>query len=166
MVRIKHVGIAFGVVIGLVVVITHLSSSEERAVKRQFHLLSKWVSKDAEETTFAMARKTQNLGRLFAENCRFEAKAIPLSGYYPPEEISRYAAQARLQFSRLSLRFYDLDIRLLEGGRGRVVATARARGLMRTGEVLDETHEVEFLLEKRDKKWFFTHCEVVEVLEK
>jgi len=54
----------------------------------------------------------------------------------------------------------------LEGRRGRVVATARARGLMRTGEALDETHEVEFLLEKRDKKWFFTHCEVVEVLEK
>jgi len=166
MVKIKHVAIGLGIVIGLVGVITHLSSNEERAVKRQFHRLSKWVSKDAEETTLAMARKTQNLGRLFAENCRFEAEAIPLSGSYAPEEISRYAAQARLQFSRLSLRFYDLDVRILEGRRGRVVATARARGLMRTGEALDETHEVEFLLEKRDKKWFFTHCEVVEVLEK
>jgi len=166
MVRIGYMGIALGIVVGLVVVIAHLSSSEKRAIKKQIHLLSEWVSKDAEETTFAMARKTQNLGRLFAENCRFEAEVIPLSGSYAPDEISRYAAQARLQFSRLSLRFYDLDIHVLEGGQGRVVATARARGLMRTGEALDETHEVEFLLEKRNTTWFFTHCEVVEVLEK
>ena len=166
MVKIGYVGIALGIGVGFVVVITHFSSSEERAIKRQIHLLSERVSKDAEETTFAMARKTQNLGRLFAENCRFEAEVIPLSGSYTPDEISQYAAQARLQFSRLSLRFYDLDVHVLEGGRGRVVTTARARGLMRTGEVLDETHEVEFLLEKKNKTWVFTHCEVIEVLEK
>jgi hypothetical protein len=112
-----------------------------------------------------MARKIQNMGRLFAETCRFEAEVIPFSGHYTPQEISRYAAQARLQFLRLSLRFYDVNVHLLEGEKARVMATARATGIMKTEGALEETHEVEFLLEKRENEWLFTHCEVVEVLE-
>jgi hypothetical protein len=152
--------VAIGIWVGL-----HYGPSAERSVKRPFHSLAKWVSKEPGETTFAMARKTQSLGKLFVENCGFKASIISFSGHYSPAEISSYAAQARLHFSQLSLKFHDFEIEFPEKETATVTVTARVRGTSRDGEPMDEVQELHCLLKKTEGEWLFTDCEVVEVLE-
>jgi len=166
MVKIRHIIIAVLVAtIGMVAAV-HCSRGEEKKVRRRFVLLSKWVSRDPGETTFTMARRAQNIGTLFAESCGFEARIISFSGRYAPEEISSYATQARLQFSKLSLRFYDLDIEFPEKEVAKATLTARLTGTLKTGEHVEETHELKSVLKKVADEWLFRDFEVVEVLEK
>jgi len=64
------------------------------------------------------------------------------------------------------LKFYDLNIAFPEKGIARVTLTAKLTGKLTVGEYVDETHELESLLKKIEKKWLFSKFEVVEVLKK
>ncbi len=166
MVRIKYLIIAVLVVIFGIGATLHLFQSEEKKVKKQFHLLSKWASKETGENTFTMAQKIKNIGTLFAEHCELKADLISFSGRYTPEEISSYAASARFPFSNLSLQFYDFNVAFPEEGIARVTLTGKLKGRTTTGEDVDETHELECALKKIESKWLFSYVEVVEVLKK
>jgi hypothetical protein len=169
MVRIKYIIIAVLVVIfgvwGIWAAV-HFFQSEEKKVKKQFHLLSKWVSKETGENTFTMAQKIKNIGTLFGKHCELKADLISFSGRYTPEEISSYAARARFPFSSLSLQFYDFSVAFPEEGIAKVTLTGKLTGRTTTGEDVDETHELECVLKKIEKKWLFSDVEVVEVLKK
>ena len=166
MVKIKYLIIAI-LAVGIGVWATvYLFPSEERKVKKQFNLLSEWVSKDSGENTFTMAHKTRNLGSLFAEKFELKTEIESMSGSYTSEEISSYAARGRFMFSYLSLSFYDLGISFPEKGIAKVTLTARLKGRSTTGENFDETHELECILKKIEKRWLFSHAEMVEVLKK
>jgi hypothetical protein len=169
MVKKTHIIIAI-IVIGVGIVgiwvIPSLFQSEEKRVKKQFHLLSGWVSKDSGENTFTMAHKTQNIGTLFADKCELTSNLDLLSGNYTPEEISSYAARGRLAFSELKLKFFDFDISFPETDVAKVTLTARLTGRLTTGEDVDETRELESLLNKVEKKWLFSRVEIIEVLKK
>ena len=153
------------VIIGIVVVIT-LIPSEEKRVKRQFDLLSEWVSKSPEENAFTMLQKIRNIGTLFDEHCEMRAPDQSLSGSYTRQEISTYAGSARSHVSQLDLRFYDLRIIFPEKEVARVNLTARLTGRSTAGERVDETRELECVLKKIDKRWLFSQIEVIEVLKK
>jgi hypothetical protein len=143
-----------------------LFQSEEHKVKKQFHLLSEWVSKDPGENTFTMAHKIQKIGTLFGENFELKTEMDSMSGSYTPTEISSYVAQGQLMFSYLSLKFYDFDISFPEKGIANVILTARLKGKSTSGEDVDEIHEVLCILRKIEKKWLFSHVEIMEVLKK
>lgn len=143
-----------------------LFPSEAREVRKQFDRLSKWVSKSRGESAFTMASKCKRVGTLFADPCTFKTPIYSFSGTYTPQEISSYAATAHLQFAKLSLRFYDLDIEFPEDGTAKVIFTAKLTGTTKMGESIHETHEVECTLRKSEDKWLFTDCGVVEVLKK
>ena len=164
--KIKHllVGVLI-VVVGIVVAIT-LIPSEEKRVKRQFHLLSEWVSKSPEENAFIMLQKMKNIGNLFDERCEMKIPDQSLSGSYTRQEISTYAGSARSYLSQLDLKFYDLRILFPEKEIAKVNLTARLTGTSTAGERMDETRELECVLRKIDKKWFFSQIEVIEVLKK
>lgn len=166
MVRIKYIIIAGLVVTAGILAAVYFFQSEEKRVRKQFKLLSEWVSKEPGENTFTMAHKIKGIGTLFAENCGIKAHIDSFSGSYTPEEISSYAARGRSQFSRLSLKFYDLDINFPEKGIAKVILTVKLTGKSTIGEYVDETHELECILKKIEKKWLFSHFEVVEVLKK
>jgi hypothetical protein len=166
MVRIKYIIIAILVVILGIWAAFHFFQSEEKKVKKQFYLLSKWASKESGENTFVMAQKVKNIGKLFAEQCELKANVISFTGRYTTEEISSYAARARLPFSNLSLRFYDFNVAFPEEGLARVTLTAKLTGRTVTAEDVDETHELDCALKKIENKWLFTYIEVVEVLKK
>jgi len=144
----------------------YLFPSEERRVKKQFSLLSVWVSKDPGENAFTMAHKTQRIGSLFAEKFELKTEIDSMSGSYTPEEISSHAAHGRLMFSNLSLKFYDFDISFPEKRVAKVILTAKLKGRSTTGEYIDETHELECILRKIDRRWLFSNVEMVEVLKK
>lgn len=166
MVRIKTILIAVLVVILGILAATYLLESEEKKVKKQFDLLSKWVSKDLGESPITMASKARNIGTLFAESCELKVPVDSISATYTPAEVSGYALHGRLQFSEMSLKFYDLTVEFPEKGTAQVVLTANLKGRSMNGELIDETLEVQSVLKKTDQKWLFSAFEVVEVLEK
>jgi len=156
---------ALVVVVGIVLAIT-LIPSEEKRVKRQFHLLSEWVSKSPEENAFTMLQKMKNIGTLFDEHCEMKIQDQSLSGSYTRQEVSTYAGSARSYLSQLDLKFYDLRIVFPEKEIARVNSTARLTGRSTAGERMDETRELECVLRKIDKQWLFSQIEVIEVLKK
>jgi hypothetical protein len=166
MVKIKYWIIAILAVGMGVWAAAYLFPSDVRKVKKQFNLMSERVSKDPGENTFTMAHKTRSLSTLFAEKFEIKTEIESMSGSYSPEEISSYAARGRLMFSYLSLSFYDLDISFPENGIAKVTLTARLKGRSTAGENFDETHELECILRKIEKKWLFSHVEIIEVLKK
>ena len=166
MVKIKYllIGLVM-VIIGIVVAIT-LFPSEEKRVKKQFHLLSEWVSKSTEENAFTMLQRMKDIGSLFDAQCELKVPDQSLSGTYTREEISTYAGSARSHASQLDLKFYDFDIGFPEKGMAKVTLTARLTGRSTTGEQTDDTRELECVLKKIENKWLFSQIEVVEVLIK
>jgi len=166
MVKIRYLLIGVLIVIlGIVIVVT-LFPSEEKRVKKQFHLLSEWVSKSPEENAFTMLQRMKNIGTLFDANCELKVPDQSLSGSYTREEISTYAGSARSHVSQLDLKFYDFDIAFPEIGVAKVTLTARLTGKSTAGEQMDETRELECRLRKIEKKWLFSQIEMVEVLKK
>src|SRR4030042_3626162 len=165
MVKIKYllIGVLM-VIIGIVVAIT-LFPSEEKRVKKQFLLLSEWVSKSTEENAFTMLQRMKDIGSLFDAQCELKVPDQSLSGTYTREEISTYAGSARSHVSQLDLKFYDLQIVFPEKEVAKVTLTARLTGRSTAGEQMGETRDLECLLKKIENKWLFSQIEVVEVLK-
>jgi hypothetical protein len=155
----------FIVIIGIVLAVT-VFPGEEKRVKKRFHLLSEWVSKSPEENSFTMLKKMKDIGTLFLEPCELKAPHESLSGSYTRQEISAYAGSARSHFFQLDFKLYDLHIAFPEKEVAKVTLTARLIGKSTSGEQVDEIRELECLLKKIDKKWFFSQVEVIEVLKK
>lgn len=150
------------VILGLLA-LYYLFPSDEKKIKKQFTLLSEWAAKDQEESSFTMAHKAGNIGRLFVERVELEVPEFDLSGSYTREEIVGYTARVRLSFSRLSLQFYDPTIAFLEKGAAKVDLRGRLRGNSTGGEEVDETREIVCVLKKIEDQWLFTHLKVAEV---
>jgi hypothetical protein len=165
-VKIKHLLVSSVIVVAGIVVIITLIPSEEKRVKRQFALLSEWVSKSPEENAFTMLQKMKNIGTLFDERCEMKIPDQSLSGSYTRQEVSTYAGGARSYLSQLDLKFYDLHIIFPEKEMAKVNVTARITGRSTAGERMDETRELECVLRKLDKQWLFSQIEVIEVLKK
>jgi hypothetical protein len=153
------------VIIGIVLVVA-VFPSEEKRVKKRFRLLSEWVSKSPEEGSLTMLQKMKDIGTLFLEPCELKSPNESLSGSYTRQEISVYAGSARSHFSQLNLKFYDLQVAFPEKEVAKVNLTARLIGRSKTGEQVDEIRELDCLLKKMDRNWFFSQIEVIEVLKK
>jgi hypothetical protein len=166
MVKIRYILPAVLIVVIGIVVVFYFLPSEEKKVKKQFHLLGEGVLKSPEENAFIMLQKMKNIGALFDEHCELKAPSQSLSGSYTRQEISTYAGSARSYFSQLDLKFYDFQIVFPEKEVAKVTLTARLTGRSTAGEQADETRELECILKKIEKKWLFSQIEVVEVLKK
>jgi hypothetical protein len=165
-VKVKYILIALILIaLGVWAAIT-LSQSEEKRVKKQFHLLSEAVSKEAGENIFILDQKLKKIGSVFDETCNIKIPAHSLGGPLARDEITGYAARARLHFSQLHLKFYDFDISFPMKDGAKVRLTGRLTGKTTYGEAVDEAHELECLLKRIEKRWLFSHIEVVEVLKK
>ncbi len=166
MVRKRHLFIGMPVVILVSVIAITVFPSEEKKIRKQFRLLSEWVSKSQEENAFVLLQKMRSVGSLFDEHCELRTDYPSLSGSYTREEISTYVGSARSHVSRLDLTFYDLQITFPEKEAAKVTLTARLTGWSTAGEQMDEIRELECRLKKIEKKWLFSQIEVVEVLKK
>jgi hypothetical protein len=166
MVKVRSFIIALILIVIGIWTFIHFSQSEEKKVRKQFGLLSEWASKAQSETPLIMAQKTKKIGTLFAENCGLKIPVYSISGNLTREEIIGYAARGRLLFSELHLRFYDLTVSFPEEGTAKVSSAARLTGQSNVRENVDEIHELECVLRKVEKRWFFSHIEVVEVLKR
>ena len=165
-VKVKYVLIALILIaIGIGFSLT-LFQSEEKRVKKQFHLLSEGVSREPGENIFTMDQKIKKMGSLFDETCELKIPAYSLSGLLTRGEITGYATRGRLHFTQLHLKFYDFNIAFTQEGGAGVHLTARLTGKTTTGENVEEAHELDCLLKRIEKRWLFDRIEVVEVLKK
>jgi ketosteroid isomerase-like protein len=141
--------------------------SEEKKIKKQLALLTEYASKDSGESAFALARRLDHMGALFAERVDLKAPGYELSGTHTRQEIVHLAARARMAFSRMTLKFHDVSVTISGEGMARVSASGRLKGMSAKGESVDEVQDLELILQKDSKgPWLFTAVEVVEVLKK
>ena len=166
MVRTKTVILALLTVILAVVAWVYLSQSDSKRIRKQFDSLSKLVSKEPGENPITMVTKAKSLGTLFAETCELSNPIDGLKVTYTPAEMSSYAANNRIAFAELSLNFYDFNIEFPEKGSARVTLTGNLKGKLMSGDLIDETREVQCVLKKINRTWLFSEIEIVEVLKR
>ena len=166
MVRVKYIVTTLLVVILAIVAWVYLVQSDTKKIKKQFDSLSKLVSKEPGENPITMATKAKNIATLFAETCELTNPIDGLPATYTPGEMSSYAANSRIAFAELSLKFYDLNVEFPETGLARVTLTGNLKGKLMSGNIVDETREVQCVLKKIGRNWFFSEIEIVEVLKR
>jgi ketosteroid isomerase-like protein len=140
--------------------------TRERQVKRQLKSLAGWVSKEKDEGALAMAQRVGEANRYFAPSCTWKAEGYNLSGRFTPEDISRMAFAARSRADHVSLKLYDVHVDFPAKDTAHVDATARLSGESKSGDAINETHEVECVLKKTDGRWLLEEVTVVQVLER
>ena len=78
MVKIKYILIGVLIVILGILAAVIFFPNEEKRVKKQFNLLSEWVSRPPDENTFTLLQKMKNIGTLFDEHCELKAPSQSL----------------------------------------------------------------------------------------
>ena len=107
-------------------------AGDEQKIRRCFSRLSELIDKREGESLILAAARGQALGNLFTDDFEARLELAEFSGHVSPEEIVAHAVRARSQFSRLELRFADLQVRVLPKGREAetaAVATLSGRSL-------------------------------------
>jgi ketosteroid isomerase-like protein len=141
--------------------------SEEKKIKKQLALLSEDASKDRGESAFALARRLDHMGALFADRVDLKVPAYELSGTHTRREIVHLAARAGMAFSQLTLKFHDVSVAISGEGMAKVSATGRLKGIAAKGESADEVQDLELTFRKGGEgRWLITAVEVIEVLKK
>jgi hypothetical protein len=154
------------IALAVIVAVVYLFPTDTRRVKRQFQTLANSVAKTPEETNLIMVRKLNKIKMALAETCQFRDPAHDFSGEYAREEIVQRAAGVRSHFSKLDLKFVDLQVTFPQPGAAAVTTTATVTGTTTEGEAFAETHELECTLQNIEGSWLLTEVTVVEVLQK
>jgi len=165
MVEKKYIIIAV-LVIAAVITYFVLQESEEEKVRKQFSLLSEYVSKKSDENNIMLAANAKKVQNLFAEHCELGIPMYSISGNYKPNDISSLVLSSRSYFAKVTLSFHDINVDFPEKDSASVNLTANLKGKLTSGEYTDDTHELEFTLEKVEDEWLINAIEAVEVLDK
>ena len=164
---VKEVKIIIAIVlIGVAAFVAFNYFSDEKKIMRRLDGLSGFISKEEGEPALTMAQKMKGVGSVFSETCLFEFDGRNISRNFRSDEITSYTTAARIKFSNLSLKFYDITVTVKDGNMANVSLTAIASGMTSGGEIFDETHEIEFELVKVDNEWFLRRIRAIEVLKK
>jgi len=138
-------------------------AGDEQKVRRCFSRLGELIDKREGESLILAAARGQALGNLFADDFEARTEVAELSGHFSAEEIAAHAVRARSRFSRLELRFADVQARVLPGGRtaeAAAVATLSGRP-QGGGDFGTETRLLRCRLRKGDDgHWRFVEAEL------
>lgn len=143
-----------------------LAQSEEKRVRKSFHLLAEAMSKESGESIFTLDQKMKNIASLLDETCEIKIPAYGLSDALTRDEITGYVVRGRLYYSQLHVKFLDVEVAFPETGLSKVRLTARVTGKTTAGETVNEAHEIECILKKMENKWIVSAVEAIEVLKK
>ena len=163
----KYVIMIIFLVLGVGIAATlYVFTSKTYQVKKPFSSIAKWAAKDGEESNLVTARKIQNFMSILADTCTIKAPESEETKEFSGREIAQKMMLARRDFTTISLKFYDLEIVFPEKNTANVIATARATGTSKEGDLFSGTYEFECTLQKGAEGWVFSAVEIVEVLEK
>jgi len=141
-------------------------TDEEKKVKKRFAQLEEYIFRQTGEKPLFSAQKTNNIKALFANPSHIQVQRNAMTGDFTPRDISQKAAVGRHQFSKLSLKFYDITIAFPDKQTAKVYVTARLTGTLKSGDDTTDAFELACVLRKTDGRWLFVEIIEVEVLEK
>ena len=166
MVKAKHIIIAGGILTAGLIAFFVFSQSEEAKVKKQFEFIAEKIEKAPGEHNIIAAAKANRIIEVITDPCKIHAPAYSFSRKASSNELSTFVLSKRSRYSKISLKLYDFVIDFPEKDTARVNLTESMEGKLKTGEFIEDIHELECQLQKVDDIWRFEEIEVVEVLRK
>ena len=166
MVKAKHIIIAGGILTAGIIAFFIFSQSEEAKVKKQFEFIAEKIEKKSGENRIIAAAKVNRIREVIIDPCKIHAPAYSFSREASSDELSTFILGKRSQYSAISLKFYDFVIDFPEKDTARVNLTESMEGKLKTGEFVEDIHELKCQLQKIEDIWRLKEIEVVEVLRK
>ena len=166
MVKAKHIIIAGGILTAGIIAFFIFSQSEEAKVKKQFEFIAEKIEKKSGENRIIAAAKVNRIGEVIIDPCKIHAPAYSFSREASSDELSTFILGKRSRYSAITLKFYDFVIDFPEKDTARVNLTESMEGKLKTGEFVEDIHELKCQLQKIEDIWRLKEIEVVEVLRK
>lgn len=164
--KIKYIIILGVVLVAGIIAFIFVSQSEEARIRKQFKFLAENMKKTPKEPPLISSSKANRIKALFTETCTIHAPAYSFSRDLSSQELFSLVLTARSKYSEISLKFYDLNIDFPQKGTAIVRLSAGMTGKLRTGEDMDDIHELECKLTKVEDNWLLKKIQMVEVLKK
>ena len=166
MVRVKHIIVVVGILVGGTLAALIFRQSEEVEIRKQFEFIAEKIDKRPGESPIIAAAKANQIREVSAERCRLDAPAYSAPRVILSDELPAIVLRMRSEFSAISLTFHDFIIEFPEQDTAQVNVTAIMEGKSASGEPVEDLHELKCDLEKIDEVWRLKEIEVVEVLKK
>lgn len=163
---VKKIIIIIIVIIAAVVAYKLIVETEEDKVKKQFKRFAELAEKEPGETNLILAKKSRRIGAMVTNPVVVRVPEYHASGSYARQDIARRMAMGRTRFKQLSLKFFDLSVKIINDNNADANVTARVTGKKLNNEPFEGTHELLCRLKKVEDEWLFNQVEVVDVLEK
>ncbi|MFO8085887.1 MAG: hypothetical protein R6U27_16385 [Desulfobacterales bacterium] len=141
-------------------------TGETAKIKKKFKTLAELVYKDSKEHPIMAAASARKIGNMFTENCRFDIPSHSISRTVSRENIPAHVMAVRSRYSKILLKFHDIQISFPEKGVARVLFTSYVEGVWNSGAQVREVHEFVCRMEKVEKDWYFNRIESIDVLER
>jgi len=162
----KNIAIIGLIIIAGIVAFFWIYQSDEARIKKRFTSISELAAKDGEENELMAALKARKIADVFAKSCRIDIPSESISQTFSKDEIPPHVMAGRARYSRLAVKFYDIQIKFPDDNTADVDLTASVAALTSSNEPVNDIYEVRCALNKIENDWFFTKIEEVEVLEK
>ncbi len=143
-----------------------LFENEETKVKKRFDYISEHIEKISGENPIVAAANVNRLKDDISETLLIIAPAYSISRKITIKDLSSYTLARRFHFKDISLKFYDFVIDFPDKNTVTVNVTARMAGQLKSGEYVEDIHELNCRLQKKEDVWKLNELEVVEVLMK
>ena len=166
MVKAKQIIIAGGILTAGIIAFFIFSQSEEAKVKKQFEFIAEIIEKKSGENRIIAAAKVNRIREVIIDPCKIHAPAYSFSREASSHELSTFILGKRSQYSAITLKFYDFVIDFPEKDTARVNLTESMEGKLKTGEFIEDIHELKCQMQKIEDIWLLKEIEVVEVLRK
>ena len=143
-----------------------LFENEETRVKKRFDYISAIIEKIPGENPIIAAVNVNRLKEVVSETFLVNAPAYSISRKIDIKDLSAYTLARRFHFKEISLKFYDFVIDFPDEITASVNVTARMTGQLKSGDYVEDIHELNCRLQKKEDVWKLNELEVVEVLMK
>ncbi|PID60397.1 hypothetical protein CSB45_00280 [candidate division KSB3 bacterium] len=163
MVKTKGLSLLLALIL-LVGAVLYFFPTDTKRIKKQFKALEQWAAKDGEEGQLVLGRKVRKLRELLSGSIQVTASVYDVNGRYDADEAAQQATFGRSRYAKIELKFYDLEIDILDEQSAAVLTTGLLTGRSADGAKISETHEVKCLLKKVDGQWLLSQVSVVDVL--
>lgn len=153
------------IAVGLIALYRLLPGDAAR-IKQQFDILSENIEKTPGENKLIAAANARRVREIFAETVIIHAPTYDYARELAVAELPALVLRARTAYAELSLNFTDYAIEFPQEDQAQVRVTARLRGLLQSGETVEDFQELDCRLRQIDDTWRIEAVEVVEVLER
>lgn len=127
--------------------------SDHQAIKRKFAAIAVSLSKDGEETPIMIALKMKPVKDFIAPACEVTLVERNYHEMLEPGLVTHYLILYRSRQANLRLALEEISVEIPSKGRGEVSALVHVTANYNQPDFFDETHRVQFSLQKQEKKW-------------